>query len=279
MKRVIGIILILTLVLSISMLTACTATNEDKYYEELNENVDKTIPVLHELLVELKEEDFSYDFNYTNVFYDNVSRGTPYEAGWQDGDWFVELYDGNFSYDVETDKWTISMTSYEKMLKDEYVKHKDKKNYGGKFTVKSTEELSGAGLLNCPLYVNYLLDYENLQIQKKYVTDAEESSKIFNRVARVKTSVVYDMDGEAHTPDYCSKNFGEDLDYDWTNVSGIRNVTATFTYKKKNMDLKQVEVYGESIISYYTKNNVVDTSLVLKADVVNYEKMIFNQTK
>ena len=261
------------------MLTACTATNEDKYYEELNENVEKTIPILHELLVELKKEDFSYDFSYTNVYYDNVSRGTPYEAGWKEGDWFVELSDGNLSYDVETDEWTVSITSYEKMLKDEYVKHKDKKNYGGKFTIKSTEELSSVGLLTCPLYVNYLLDYENLQIQKSYVTDAEESSKIFNRVARVKTSVVYDMDGDAHTPDFCSKNFGEDLSYDWSHVSGIRNVTTTFTYKRKNMELKQVEYYGENVISYFVKNNVVDTSLVLKADVVSYEKIIFNKTK
>ena len=261
------------------MLTACTATNEDKYYEELNENVEKTIPILHELLVELKKEDFSYDFSYTNVYYDNVSRGTPYEAGWKEGDWFVELSDGNLSYDVETDEWTVSITSYEKMLKDEYVKHKDKKNYGDKFTVKSTEELSSAGLLNCPLYVNYLLDYENLQIQKGYVTDAEESSKIFNRVARVKTSVVYDMDGDAHTPDFCSKNFGEDLSYDWSHVSGIRNVTTTFTYKRKNIELKQVEYYAENVISYFVKNNVVDTSLVLKADVVSYEKIIFNKTK
>lgn len=277
MKRVIITSLILILVLSIGMLTACTTTDESKYNEKLNENVDKTIPVLHDLIVELKKDGFSYDFNYTYVFYDNVNRGTPYQAGWQDGDWYVELSDGNLSYDAQLDGWKITLTRYEKMLKDDYVKHKDKKNYGGKFSVKATEEYSGVGLLTCPLYVDYLLDYENLQIQRDYITNAEDSSKIFNRVARVRTSVVYDMIGQAHTPDYCSKNFGEDLDYDWNNVSGMQNTTATFTYKKKQMNLKQVEIYKENVISYYVKNNVVDTSLVLKADVVSYEKVIFNQ--
>ena len=52
------------------------------------------------------------------------------------------------------------------------------------------------------------------------------------------------------------------------------NNRLTVLYTKGSQKVDSVEIYNENILAYYTENNKVDKSLVLKADVVAFEEMV-----
>ena len=70
------------------------------------------------------------------------------------------------------------------------------------------------------------------------------------------------------------KNYGDDISYNWDNVYGMNNNRLTVLYSKGKNRINSLEIYNENIISYFTKNNNVDKSLVLKADVIAYTEMV-----
>lgn len=54
----------------------------------------------------------------------------------------------------------------------------------------------------------------------------------------------------------------------------MNNNRLTVLYSKGKNRINSLEIYNENIISYFTKNNNVDKSLVLKADVIAYTEMV-----
>lgn len=62
-------------------------------------------------------------------------------------------------------------------------------------------------------------------------------------------------------------NYGEDITYDWSAIGAMTTARYTYDYNNRHGRLEQIDFYTEVIMPYYTENNAVDTTLVLKADV------------
>ena len=54
----------------------------------------------------------------------------------------------------------------------------------------------------------------------------------------------------------------------------MTNNRLTVLYSKGKNRINQLEIYNENILAYYTEKDKVDTSLVLKADVVGFSEMV-----
>ena len=108
-----------------------------------------------------------------------------------------------------------------------------------------------------------------------------DSFKLSNRFMRIETRAVYDSNGNVVTRDANAAaekkywtGYGEDISYDWNQVYSMDNDRLTVLYTKKNQQVDSLEIYNEDVLSYYTQNNDVDKSLVLKADVIGFAEMV-----
>ncbi|MDE5616734.1 MAG: hypothetical protein K2I78_03000, partial [Clostridia bacterium] len=167
-----------------------------------------------------------------------------------------------------------------------YLSNISKKNYREKFEVEETLEFSykdGKG--DGELYVNPLeiirsnTDKESL---RERGLSASDNFRVYTHFMRIESRTVF---GEDYTTPITReindesgkiywKNFGDDISYNWDNVYGMNNNRLTVLYSKGKNQINSLEIYNENIISYFTKNNNVDTSLVLKADVISYMEMV-----
>ncbi len=192
------------------------------------------------------------------------------------------------AFDIDyksADNYTINTTLFKEETRGDYLKYISKKNYREKFTVEETLEFTWVdGEPNGKLYINPLeliKESTDKEAIRESGISASDNFRIYTHFMRIESRTVY---GEDYAPitrkvneesEYKYwKNYGDDISYNWDNVYGMNNNRLTVLYSKGKNRINSLEIYNENIISYFTKNNNVDKSLVLKADVIAYTEMV-----
>ncbi len=234
-----------------------------------------------------------------------IKRGSKEEAGWPVKEVVKDDYTEKNStdeyvtfaaFDVDynsKDDYTIKTTVFEEVEKGDYIKNISKKNYREKFTVKKELEYTYKdGVESGELYVDpisIIKSNTNKEDLRTNGVGASDNFRIYTHFMRIESRKVFGADGIDVTRDINDasvetkdgkevkkywNNFGDDITYNWNNVYAMNNNRLTVLYSKGKNRINSLEIYNEGIISYYTKNNNVDTSLVLKADVIRYMEMV-----
>ena len=221
----------------------------------------------------------------------------------------------NYKIDATTFEDTDRKTYY-----NNKGKIKEKKGvtvFPKKFTVKGTSSYAvtdgaesgdlGEAIVNPLAIIDYYTDKDVITASG---ISASDNFRVYTHFMRIESRQVYDENGdvidrekniEAKKVQVLDENgapvldkngepvydagywsgYGEDISYNWEKVYGMTNNRLTVLYNKGKSRINQLEIYNEDVISYYTKNNKVDTSLVLKADVISYTEMVikFNYKK
>lgn len=291
--------IVLLVVMACSLFAGCksSAEKEKAYWEKTDKAVTKNVGTLNTLTDKLFERSWSASFMYAYTYYStqkggeiSVTRGDSKNKGWQDdSSQFVHFMYFQVNYKNENN-YTIKTTIFEDTDRKTYYANKDKpKKFGKKFK-KVGDDLTFEvkdGVESGQLPENGLnpLDIIKAYTDKEYITEngisASDNFRIYTHFMRIESRRVFDETGEVITRaknDESKKaywtGYGEDIAYKWNKVYGMTNNRLTVLYSKGKKKINQLEIYNERVISYYTKNNKVDTSLVLKADVIAYEEMV-----
>lgn len=271
---------------------------EKEYYAENDAALKTHTATLTTLMDKVFAKSWKSSFVYAYTYYSKeITRGSTSVKGWPDDNEEMTAF---MSFDVnytDAQNYTVKTTVFKDVTREDYVKHIDSKNFKEKFTVEQTLEYTivdgqpteGSQLhegfnpiefiianINAEyLLANGLTASDNMRF---YLND---SFKLSNRFMRIESRAVYDEAGNIVTRDMNSAaeakywtSFGEDISYKWDKVYGMDNDRLTVLYTKKSQTVDSIEIYNEDILSYYTQNNDVDKSLVLKADVIAFEEMV-----
>ena len=236
-------------------------------------------------------------FSFGGLTDSPIKRGSSEVAGWpvkvvEKEDYTdknsTDEYVTFMAFDIDyksADNYTINTTLFKEETRGDYLKYISKKNYREKFTVEETLEFTWVdGEPNGKLYINPLeliKESTDKEAIRESGISASDNFRIYTHFMRIESRTVY---GEDYAPitrkvneesEYKYwKNYGDDISYNWDNVYGMNNNRLTVLYSKGKNRINSLEIYNENIISYFTKNNNVDKSLVLKADVIAYTEMV-----
>ena len=292
--------ILLLVVMTCCLFAGCKSAEEKEkaHYDKVAAAVNKTVGTLDTLTGELFNRAWTANFMFAYTYYgieengaitpNTVSRGDENTAGWKSGSKeFVHFI--YFEVDYNNSKnYTIKSTAFEDTDRKTYYKNKDKvKKYEKKFKIlekleyKVEEEVVSGELADGinPLFII------NAYTNKEAITDngisASDNFRIYTHFMRIESRQVYDENGKTITREQNDESqkaywtgYGEDISYKWDKVYGMTNNRLTVLYSKGKKRINQLEIYNENVLAYYTKNNKVDTSLVLKADVVAYTEMV-----
>ena len=301
-KRILFITsIVLLVVMACCMFAGCksAAEKEKAYWEKVDKAVTKNVGTLTTLTDKLLGRAWSASFMYAYTYYgiekdgvitpNTVTRGDKNNKGWQDkSSEFVHFMYFEVNY-KDKDNYTIKTTTFKDTDRKTYYANKDKpKKFGKKFTKLEdlTYELKDGVESGKLPEDNQLNPIEIIKAytDKEYITEngisASDNFRIYTHFMRIESRQVYSAEGvvtkalnEDSKKAYWT-GYGEDISYNWDKVLGMTNNRLTVLYSKGKSKINQLEIYNENIISYYTKNNKVDTSLVLKADVIAYDEMV-----
>ena len=239
------------------------------------------------------------EFTTGSVYGSSIQRGSKEQAGWPvktiENDEFTQknstdqyVYFMAFDVDFKSlDNYTVKTTLFKDVKRSDYNNKISKKNYREKFDIEKQFEYSvkdgvESGELNQginPIEVIQMnTDKETI---KSTGISASDNFRIYTHFMRIESRMVFGENNTLITKELNDqsdkkywKNFGEDISYDWNNVYSMNNNRLTVLYSKGKNRINSLEIYNENVLSYYTKNNNVDTSLVLKADVIAYTEMV-----
>lgn len=296
------LILIVSVLLIVSVFVTAFAgcksdeEKENEYYTENVAAVKENSAKLTNLMDKVFGKSWTTSFVYAYTTYSKeITRGSKESAGWpDDNEQVVNFMAFDIDY-TDSQNYTIKTIVFKETSRDNYVKNIDSKKYREKFEQVKTLEYSltngvASGELNEGFNpIDFLMantNEENINANALTASDnfrlyLNDSFKLSNHFMRIETRAVYDGAGKTITRDqnvaeeyaYWS-GYGEDISYKWDNVYGMDNNRLTVLYTKGNQTVDSVEIYNEDILAYYTQNNKVDKSLVLKADVVAFEEMV-----
>lgn len=297
-KFVLIVSLLLTVCILMTVFVGCKsdAEKEKEYYAENDAAVKEHTATLTTLMDKVFATAWKSSFVYARTYYSKeITRGSTSVKGWPDDNTEMTAF---MAFDVEytdANNYTIKTTVFKDVKREDYVKHIDNKNYREKFDIEKTLEYVVAdgqptGELengfNPILFIMENIDAEYILANGITASDnmrfyLNDSFKLSNRFMRIETRVVYDGNGNVITRDDNAEagkkywtGYGEDISYKWSDVYSMDNDRLTVLYTKKSQKVDSVEIYNEDILAYYTQNNDVDKSLVLKADVVSFEEMV-----
>ncbi len=216
-----------------------------------------------------------------------IVRGSKNKKGWpKDADQYVTFMEFSVSY-KNKDNYTVKTTVFKDVERSYYVNNIGSKKYKTKFTVEKEleykmENAVESGELNDGInpieLIAYSTDKEDL---KSTGISASDNFRIYTHFMRIESRIVFDSEGNSVTRQINDDNakkywkgYGEDISYNWDNVYGMTNNRLTVLYSKGKNRINQLEIYNENILAYYTEKDKVDTSLVLKADVVGFSEMV-----
>lgn len=115
-----------------------------------------------------------------------------------------------------------------------------------------------------------------LQSNERYVYLVPETGAENVSVANLSSNKeVLKADNNAATKKYWTGS-GEDITYDWEQVAGMINNRDTFSYDSGKARITQIDLYTETILSFYTEKNVLDKSLVLKAKSFSQQSTVID---
>ena len=242
------------------------------------------------------------EYSTGSVFGSSIQRGSKEQAGWpvkevrneeekstvkNSTDQYV--YFMAFDVDFKSlDNYTVKTTVFKDAKRSDYIANIGKKKYREKFEIEKELEYKvengiPSGELNMFLdpiaIIKMNTDKETIRANG---IAASDNFRIYTHFMRVESRTVFGEDkitpitrelNDASDKKYWT-NYGDDISYNWDNVYGMNNNRLTVLYSKGKSRINSLEIYNENILAYYTKNNNVDTSLVLKADVVAFTEMV-----
>lgn len=296
--------LIITSIVLLVVMTCCffvgcksAEEKEKEYYDKVAAAVTKTVGTLDTLTNNLFSKGWSASFMYAYTYYgikendvitpNTVTRGDKDKKGWlKDSSEFVHFMYFEVDYTNESN-YTIKTTTFEDTDRKTYYNNKDKvKNFEKKFKVldKLTYEVKDgaeSGVLADGLNpLDVIKIYTDNEIIIKNGISASDNFRIYTHFMRIESRQVYGEGGSAiekakdDAGNVYWTGYGEDISYNWDKVYGMNNNRLTVLYSKGKSRINQLEIYNERVLSYYTEKDKVDTSLVLKADVVAYDEMV-----
>ena len=293
---------------------------QKEYYEKITKSVEKRVDTLNTLSQNVFDRAWTSKFMFAYTYYgikenvkdedgndlkdengktvtkitpNTVTRGAEDKEGWQSGSsQFVHFMYFEVDY-TDMNNYTVKTTTFKDTDRKNYYNNKSKISKFDKideltYTVKDGVE---EGELNEGInpidIIKASVDGETI---KANGISASDNFRIYTHFMRVETRQVYDENFNEITKDVNDAldkesaywtGYGEDIKYDWNKVYGMSNNRLTVLYNKGKKKINSLEIYNEAIISYYTKQDKVNTKLVLKADVVGYYEMVveFNYKK
>ena len=299
-KLILIVSFMLTVCILMTVFVGCKSAEEKEkeYYAENDAAVAEHTETLNTLMDKLFATGWKSSFVYAYTYYSKeITRGSTSVKGWPDDNEEMTAF---MAFDVEytdSQNYTIKTTVFKDVKREDYVKHIDNKNYREKFTVDKTFEyklINGEPTADSQFNEGFNpIEFIFVNINSEYIlangltaSDSmrfylNDSFKLSNRFMRIETRAVYDSSGNVVTRDANAAaekkywtGYGEDISYDWNQVYSMDNDRLTVLYTKKNQQVDSLEIYNEDILSYYTQNNDVDKSLVLKADVIGFAEMV-----
>ncbi|MDE6758192.1 MAG: hypothetical protein K2O95_00345 [Clostridia bacterium] len=240
---------------------------------------------------------------YSNgsVYGSSIKRGSTTEAGWpvkevkpDNADYTIKnstdqyVYFMAFDVDFKSlDNYTVKTTLFNDVKRSDYINKISKKNYREKFEIAKEFEYTvkdgvASGELNQGINPIYVI---KMSTDKETIREtgiaASDNFRIYTHFMRIESRTVFGANNALITKEVNDEsgkiywqNYGDDITYDWNNVYSMNNNRLTVLYSKGKNKINSLEIYNESILSYYTKNNNVDKSLVLKADVIAFTEMV-----
>ena len=231
-----------------------------------------------------------------------IKRGSKEEAGWpvkdagrNDEEKYnlknsTDQYVYFMAFDVDfksLENYTVKTTVFKEAKRSDYIANIGKKKYREKFEIEKELEYKvengvASGELN--MFLNPI-DIIEMNTNKETIRAngiaASDNFRIYTHFMRIESRTVFGENGMPITRELNDEsekkywsNYGEDISYNWDNVYGMNNNRLTVLYSKGKNRINSLEIYNENILAYYTKNNNVDTSLVLKADVIAFTEMV-----
>lgn len=314
-KRFFAIIATLLLVCTVAVSFAACSQTETDYYNEIYESVDKYSAEYAKMYETLKNANFKTEFTSFRNYSATAVRGSATSEGGEqtytnaDGeettDWIVDyavvkyVQNTSSNYWMEITKYTaISEDMYDKLSKGKEVEGADAYKEVITFELKDGvmyvdgnaepgfAVIDGLTMLRMPATFDKdrslgVTDGSKIytrimQSSERYVylvpETAAESVDVFNLEL---CNEVLKTDNDAAETKYWT-NFGEDITFDWNRVAGMVNTRDTFSYNKKHSRIDQIDLYNEVILAFYTPNNVIDTTLTLKARVFLQESTVID---
>ena len=237
-----------------------------------------------------------------SIFESPIKRGSKEEAGWpvkeagrnDDEKYTVKnstdqyVYFMAFDVDFKSlENYTVKTTVFKETKRSNYIANIGKKKYREKFEIEKELEYKvengvASGELNMfldPIAI-IKMNTDKETIRENGIA-ASDNFRIYTHFMRIESRSVFGENGlpitrelnDASDKMYWT-NYGDDISYNWDNVYGMNNNRLTVLYSKGKNRINSLEIYNENILAYYTKNNNVDTSLVLKADVIAFTEMV-----
>ncbi|MBD5099886.1 MAG: hypothetical protein HDT29_01085 [Clostridiales bacterium] len=197
--------------------------------------------------------------------------------------------------------YTVKTTVFKDVKRSDYIANIGKKKYREKFEIEKELEYKvengvASGELNMfldPIAI-IKMNTDKETIRENGIA-ASDNFRIYTHFMRIESRTVFGENGlpitrevnDASYGEYYDESkqktvyekkywngYGDNISYNWNNVYSMNNNRLTVLYSKGKNKINSLEIYNEEILAYFTKNNNVDTSLVLKADVVAFTEMV-----
>lgn len=314
-KRFFAIIAALVLVCTVfASFAACTQTEKD-YYDEIAASVDKYSETYSTLYETLKNANFKTEFTSFRNYSDTAIRGSESKEGGEqsykgaDGedttDWIVDYATVKYVQNTSANYW-MQITKYTAITEDMYDKLSKGKEVDGIDAYKETVTfelkdgvmyVDGEAAADFPVIDGLTMLRLPAAFDKERSIGVTDGNKIYTRIMQSNERYVYLVpetdaenvnifnvsqgtevlrsDNDAAETKYWN-NFGEDITFDWNQVAGMVNTRDTFSYNKKHSRIDQIDLYNETILAFYTPNNVIDPTLMLKARVFCQESTVID---
>ena len=231
----------------------------------------------------------------------SIQRGSKEVAGWpvkevrnEDEKYTIKNSTDQYVYFMAFDvdfkslnNYTVKTTLFKDVKRSDYNNKISKKNYREKFEVEKNFEYTvkegvPSGELNQGIDPIVIIKmYTDKDSLRAAGISASDNFRIYTHFMRIESRNVFGENNKLITKELNDEsgkmywsNYGDDITYNWDNVYGMQNNRLTVLYSKGKKRINSLEIYNENVISYFTKNNNVDKSLVLKADVTEFMEMV-----
>ena len=227
-RRLVFLAIVVTLLISVTALAACTTSMED-FYAGLQEDAEKVNADLKAVMEETAKYDYTTSFDVTHNYYNGATRGDINTPGWKDGDdgytWMYE--DAYLDIVKQGDTITTTATIYLPVNEDDYnnsdiapVAYASAKGVvdgSGSLAVEwvkygaadgdgaaadldditvTVGEYTLRGLLT--LWYDMITGYSDISDSYGDITSATSGFKIYQDIAQVAYRYVYDLEGNRY---------------------------------------------------------------------------------
>ena len=300
-RRLVFLAIVVTLLISVTALAACTTSMED-FYAGLQEDAEKVNADLKAVMEETAKYDYTTSFDITHYYYNGATRGDINTPGWKDGDdgytWMYE--DAYLDIVKQGDTITTTATVYLPVNEDDY----NNSDIAPVAYASAKGVVDGSGNLAVE-WVKYgaadgdgaaadldeITGYSDISDSYGDITSATSGFKIYQDIAQVAYRYVYDLEGNRYESWHDSEGdsltslpegstimsygYDSDIAYNLEVISTIRHERVSITSNTHDR-MKSFEFFAEDIMVYYDEISVMNSDLTLYADVCGNTDFVAN---